>query len=194
MSRLPLVLAFLSTMPSAAILPAQSPSPVPPPADEAADWQATLNDRIERFGHRNWIAIVDSAYPAQASPGVETIVTGDDHLAVIKVVLARLAAYRHVRPIIYVDAELPYVAETDAAGIDAYRAALAQTLERRRAQGAPHAEIINRLDAAGEKFHVLVLKTNLALPYTSVFIELDCGYWSPEAEQRLRNAMEASAQ
>jgi hypothetical protein len=31
--------------------------------------------------------------------------------------------------------------------------------------------------------------TNLTLPYTSVFLELDCGYWSPEAEQRLRDAI-----
>jgi hypothetical protein len=37
---------------------------------------------------------------------------------------------------------------------------------------------------------VLILKTNLRLPYTSVFIELDCGYWSPEAERRLRDKME----
>jgi hypothetical protein len=37
-----------------------------------------------------------------------------------------------------------------------------------------------------------VLKTNMTLPYTSVFIELDCGYWSPEAEARLRAAMEAA--
>jgi len=31
-----------------------------------------------------------------------------------------------------------------------------------------------------------MIKTNLSLPYTSVFIWLDCGYWSDEAEKRLR--------
>jgi hypothetical protein len=30
------------------------------------------------------------------------------------------------------------------------------------------------------------------LPYTSVFIQLDCGYWSAEAEQRLRAAFSAT--
>jgi len=38
---------------------------------------------------------------------------------------------------------------------------------------------------------VLVIKTPLALPYTSVFVQLDCGYWTPEAEQQLRRAMPA---
>jgi hypothetical protein len=32
----------------------------------------------------------------------------------------------------------------------------------------------------------------MALPYTSVFLQLDCGYWSPEAEKRLRTTMGAT--
>jgi hypothetical protein len=36
---------------------------------------------------------------------------------------------------------------------------------------------------------VLVLKTRLTIPYTSVFIRLECGYWSADAEKRLRAAM-----
>ena len=48
------------------------------------------------------------------------------------------------------------------------------------------------LDAAGRAFRVLLLKTTLALPYTSVFVELDCGYWSAEAEAALRAAIAAS--
>ena len=39
---------------------------------------------------------------------------------------------------------------------------------------------------AGRNFSVLVVKTNMVLPYTSVFIELRASYWSDEAEQRLR--------
>ena len=53
----------------------------------------------------------------------------------------------------------------------------------------PHEELISRLDQAGAKFHILILKTDLKLPYTSVFIQLDCGYWSAEAEMKLREAM-----
>jgi hypothetical protein len=38
----------------------------------------------------------------------------------------------------------------------------------------------------------LIVKTDMTIPYTSVFFELDCGYWNAEAEQRLRQAMLAS--
>jgi hypothetical protein len=29
----------------------------------------------------------------------------------------------------------------------------------------------------------------MTIPYTSVFFELDCGYWNAAAEQRLRKAI-----
>jgi hypothetical protein len=44
-----------------------------------------------------------------------------------------------------------------------------------------HEEIIARLDRAGKLFRILILKSTLAIPYSSVFLELDCGYWSEEA-------------
>lgn len=31
--------------------------------------------------------------------------------------------------------------------------------------------------------------TNMTLPYTSVFLQLDCAYWKREAEQQLRARM-----
>ncbi len=49
-----------------------------------------------------------------------------------------------------------------------------------------------KLNEAARLYDVLVIKTNLTIPYTSVFLELDCGYWAPEAEQRLRRAMAAA--
>src|ERR1039458_10655620 len=30
---------------------------------------------------------------------------------------------------------------------------------------------------------MLLIKTDMTIPYTSVFFELDCGYWNAEAEQ-----------
>ena len=49
--------------------------------------------------------------------------------------------------------------------------------------------IIERLDEAARTFDVLIVKTDMALPYTSVFLELDCGYWSGESESALRERM-----
>jgi hypothetical protein len=107
----------------------------------------------------------------------------------MKAVLDQLAKAKHVRPLIFTDAELKAVPETDAAGVTAYREALSKLLGNTEAQSLPHEEIISKLDEAGKTFHILVLKTNLTVPYTSVFIRLECAYWKPEAEKRLRQAM-----
>ena len=45
------------------------------------------------------------------------------------------------------------------------------------------------IDEAGKTFQVLVFKTNMTIPYTSVFIRLDCKYWTDEQEKRLREKM-----
>jgi hypothetical protein len=157
------------------------------------DWEAVLARRLVAFGHRNWIVIADSAYPVQSRPGIETVVVDANHLEVVQALLDMLGKAKHVRPVIYLDAELPHVEDSDAPGISRFRSQLKRMLGRRAVLALPHEKIIDRLDKAGERFQVLVLKTNLTLPYTSVFVELDCGYWSDEAEGRLRKAMGKAA-
>ena len=56
-------------------------------------------------------------------------------------------------------------------------------------QCQPHEQIIGKLDEAGKTFKVLLIKTPLTKPYTSVFFQLECGYWNAESEKQLRNAM-----
>ena len=159
---------------------------------DAQDWHAQLRSELPLLGHRNWIAVVDSAYPLQTSPGVETVYTGDEQIEVIRAVLNALNATRHVTPVIYTDSELKHVPDDLAKGIAAYRADLQALLKGREVRSLPHEDIIARLDEAGATFHILVLKSTLTLPYTSVFFELDCGYWGPEKEQQLRKIIEAS--
>jgi len=155
----------------------------------AAEWRHFLAEALPLFGHRNWIVVADAAYPAQCAAGVETLSTGADHVEVVRALLAALEKYTHIRPVVLLDAELPHVPESAAPGIDAYRRTLAQTLGNVTTTSLQHEEIIARLDQAAQRFHVLVLKTDLTLPYTSVFFELECGYWSAEAERSMRGAM-----
>jgi hypothetical protein len=158
-------------------------------AQPRSDWRVRLNDELPLLGHRNWIAIVDSAYPLQTSAGVETVETNADQLDVVRIVLDQVSKAKHIRPVIFTDAELKVVPERDAAGVTAYRDSLRQILGTLQGQSMPHEEIISKLDEAGKTFHILVLKTRLTIPYTSVFIRLECGYWSADAEKRLRVAM-----
>ena len=156
----------------------------------AVSWERRVEKELPLLGHRNWIVVADSAYPAQISPGVEVIYTGEKALPVIEKVLELVDRAPHVGPVVYLDAELDHVPEAQAKGIGHYREKLAKLLADQKVVRLPHEELIARLDEAGKTFRVLVLKTDLTLPYTSVFLRLDCGYWTPEAEQQLRRAMQ----
>jgi L-fucose mutarotase/ribose pyranase (RbsD/FucU family) len=155
------------------------------------DWHARLRQELPLLGHRNWIAIVDSAYPLQTSAGVETIETGSDEVSVVREVLASLAEAKHVRPVVMMDAELPLVSE-DAPGVTRYREEVKSALGDRPVQYLLHERLIRQIDEIGGRFHILVLKTTLTVPYSSVFLRLDCKYWSDAAEDRLRKAMAAA--
>ena len=161
---------------------------------QAGDWREKLTKELPLFGHRNWIVIADAAYPAQSRAGIETIATEADQLEVVKAVFAALGKCHHVRPVVFTDAELKHVPEQYASGITSYREELGKLLSGLQVTAVPHEELIGRLDKAGETFRIMILKTKMTLPYTSVFIQLDCGYWSPEAEKKLRQAMKAAAE
>jgi len=68
------------------------------------------------------------------------------------------------------NAEMRFVAEKNAPGIGVYREALAKILGNKSVQ-------------------VLIIKTPLTLPYTSVFFQLECGYWNAASEKELRDAL-----
>jgi hypothetical protein len=163
-------------------------------AAQATSWQTKVNEDLPYLGHRNWILIVDSAYPLQSSSGVETVETNADQLDVVRFVLGAIDKSIHVRPDIYMDAELPYVQEEDAPGATAYRDAIEKLLDGQDIHSELHERLINEVDEAGRLVHVLVLKTRLTVPYSSVFIRLNCKYWGDDAEKRLRSKMGASSE
>jgi L-fucose mutarotase/ribose pyranase (RbsD/FucU family) len=158
-------------------------------APVASDWKTQLGSILPLFGHRNWIVVADSAYPAQSKPGIETIVSSADQLDVARHVLDAITAAAHVRANVYADQELAFVAEADAPGIADYRRDLSVVLQGARVAYIPHEQIIAKLDRSAQVFRILIVKTEMTIPYTSVFFELDCGYWNADAEQRLRQAI-----
>lgn len=183
------ILGILIAAAFACVIPAHGAAPSSP----QTNWQAKLSQMLPLLGHRNWILIVDSAYPLQTSPGVQTVETGDNDLDVVKDVLDEIDHSIHVRPIVYMDAELPFVPERDAPGVTEYRKRIKMILGGRPVTFLPHDELIRKVDEVGKTFDVLILKTNLTIPYTSVFLQLDCKYWSSDAEARLREAMKQAA-
>jgi len=158
-------------------------------ADMAMTWEQKLAQELPALGHRNWIVVADSAFPLQISPGIEVVVSGEDHFAVLEKVFKAIGASQHIRPRIYLDKELTYVTEDLAPGIEACRQKLDGMLKGREVVPVLHEELIARLDQVARTFRILMVKTNLTLPYTSVFMELDCGYWKPESEAKMRERM-----
>lgn len=154
-----------------------------------SDWKARVADTMPLMGHRNWILIVDSAYPLQSSPGVETIETNANQLDVLRYVLGSINSSIHVRPQIYMDRELPFVGDDDAPGVTKYRDEVQNILADYAIEQMLHERVINQIDETSKEFHVLVLKTTMTIPYSSVFIRLDCKYWSADAEKRMRQRM-----
>ena len=134
------------------------------------NWEEILKDRLQLYGHRNWLVIADSAYPAQSSQGIETIVADEEQTTVLDRVFAILRTCQHIKPRVYTDEELRFVPEQDAPGITSYREKLGSLLEGHEMCALPHEEIISRLDQVGERFRVLLIKSNTRIPYTSVFL------------------------
>jgi D-ribose pyranose/furanose isomerase RbsD len=155
-------------------------------------WERKLKHLVPDFGHRNWIVVADSAYPAQSNPGIETWSTGEDHIAVLEKIVRLINESGHVRANIYMDGELDRVSEHDAPGVTDLKKALDRVLSGQNARFLPHEQIIAKLDQNAKFFRIAIFKSNLAIPYTSVFLELDCGYWNENAEKRLRDSLENS--
>lgn len=162
---------------------------IPMNAANPISWQTKVQQELPLLGHRNWIVIVDSAYPLQTSPGIETVATGTDQLTVVREVLRSIADSRHVRPVVFMDAELPFVSEQEAPGVSKYRDAIKSALGDLRVHSVLHEHLIRDMNQTSNSFHVLILKTTLTIPYTSVFLRLDCKYWSDADEQNLRQNM-----
>lgn len=127
-----------------ALAPAFAQAPKP--------WRAILAERLNIYGHRNWIVIADSAYPLQSSPGIETILSSENQVETVRHVFAALARTPHLRPIVHIDRELQYVTDEDAPGIGAYRQLVTGIFESSLPDQKPeaqfHEQIIRQLDEA----------------------------------------------
>jgi hypothetical protein len=156
-------------------------------------WKEVLDADLHLLGHRNWILVVDKAFPEQSSPGMKYIYVEEDLLPTLQYVLGRVESSTHVNPVIYRDKELDFVSEMQVPGIEEFRNRSAELLEDRSVNTLLHTEVFELLDESASLFRVLVIKTNCTLPYTSVFLQMDCAYWNGNQEKVLREAMSDSS-
>jgi hypothetical protein len=173
----------------AGLLPACQNANQQLPLTESESWEQVLEEDLHLLGHRNWILVVDKAFPEQSSAGMKYLYVEQDLLPTLEYVLDAVTASSHVKPIIYQDKELSYISEEQVPGIEEFRSQAATTLAGKNVNTLLHDEVFGMLDESSSLFRVLVIKTNCTLPYTSVFLQLDCSYWGPENEKVLRERM-----
>ena len=161
------------------------------------NWKPQFDQKLPLLGHRNWIVIADKAFPEQNAAGMEVINTNENLLPVLKYVLQQVKASGHVKSVIYQDKELQFITESQAKGVTSFRLESEKLIKKGNTslelqpQTILHEAVFAKLDEASKLFKIVVLKTNETIPYTSVFLQLDCSYWNAEKEKQLREKMKS---
>lgn len=158
-------------------------------APETNNWKTILAEELPLLGHRNWILVVDKAFPAQNAPGIHVVNTGEEFLPVLKYTLEQISQSTHVKPIVYTDKELSFITPELESGIEPFKKSLQEVLQGADTQTILHDSVFTKIDEASKLFKVLVLKTEGTIAYSSVFLNLDCKYWTGEKESTLRESM-----
>ncbi|MEM1083637.1 MAG: hypothetical protein AAGI48_05905 [Verrucomicrobiota bacterium] len=153
-------------------------------------WKAAIEVQTAQLGYRNWIVVAEASFPAHNRPGTRQVNAYQPIPVVLDEVLRALERTEHVRPKIYVTKELRAVENDFAPGVDEYRQVLETALHGHVTTELDQDSLLTLVQDAQKSFDVLVIRTTTALPYSSVFLELQPGYWDGESEQRLREQMQ----
>ena len=150
------------------------------------DWKGSVNQQVNQLGYRNWIVVSEASFPAHSRAGVRQVNANAEVPEVVDYVLNALEQTQHVRPQVYLTREMRSVENDFAPGIDEMRKRIEQSLHGHESTELDQQSLITLLESANQSYDVLVIRTPTALPYTSVFLELQPGYWDAESEERLR--------
>lgn len=153
-------------------------------------WQGAVDRQAAQLGYRNWIIIAEASFPAHNKPGFRQVTADVEVPEAVDYVLKTLEQTEHVRPRVYLPRELRSVENDFAPGIEVARKKIHDSLHGHEANELDQQSLITLLEDASRSFDVLVIRTTTALPYTSVFLELQPGYWDAESETRLRDRIQ----
>jgi D-ribose pyranose/furanose isomerase RbsD len=153
-------------------------------------WRAAVDNQTSQLGYRNWIVIAEASFPAHSRSGVRQVAAPVEVPEAVDYVLQALERTENVRPHIYLTRELRSVENDFAPGIDALREKLRDSLHSHEHTELDQQSLLTLLEDANRSFDVLVIRTQTALPYSSVFLELKPGYWDADSEMRLRERIE----
>jgi hypothetical protein len=149
-------------------------------------WRKDVKRHVSELGFRNWIVIAESSFPAYSRPRARQVAADAESPEVLSYVLQVIAETQHVKPNVYLTRELRSMSNDAAPGIDEFKRRAQQTLLGLETTSLDQESLMSLVADADRSFDVLVVRTTSALPYSSIFIELQPGYWDADAEQQLR--------
>lgn len=152
-------------------------------------WKKEVEMQTAQLGYRNWIVIAEASFPAHSRAGIRQVNSYQPIPVVVDEVLRKLELTEHVRPKVYVPKELRVIENDFAPGVDEFRGELRTALHGYETIELEQDSLMTLMQDTRRSFDVLVIRTTTALPYTSVFMELQPGYWDGESESRLRRRM-----
>lgn len=155
-----------------------------------SNWQTAVDNQSAQLGYRNWIVIAEASFPAHNRPGLRQISAPVEVPEVVDYVIHSLEQTESVRPRVYLTRELRSVENDFAPGIDPLREKLKESLHGHEITELEQQSLLTLLQDANRSFDVLVIRTQTALPYSSVFMELQPGYWDSTSESALRERIE----
>ncbi|MFT6179773.1 MAG: hypothetical protein ACI9NQ_000905 [Paracoccaceae bacterium] len=152
-------------------------------------WGEVVSREVNALGIQNWVIVAESSFPVVSRRGVRTIVVDAEVPELVDYVVNELEKSETVTPSFSTARELPFVKNDRAPGVDEFRKLLKTALHGHPVREMDHRSLTLLAHSDSAKYAVLVLKTKTALPYSSVFIELDSGYWDRDSEDNLRRDM-----
>ncbi len=153
-------------------------------------WQGEIRHELGYLGARNWVVIAEAAFPIASRSGLRVIQVDADIPDVLESLEDLIEEKHHVKPRIHIAREIGRLDYDYAPGVDVHRAELEEALHGRQAVRLDHKILMSLVNNTAKSYRVLVIKTRTALPYSSVFVELDSGYWDAESETALRKSMD----
>lgn len=159
-------------------------------SNDESPWKSAVNRQTGQLGYRNWIVVAEASFPAFARTGVRQVPANVEIPVALDYVLQAIDQTQHVKPNICLTRELRSMSNDSAPGIDELRMKLKESLHGMETTSLEQESLMTLLADANRSFDVLIIRTKSTLPYSSVFIELQPGYWDAEAEQKLRERME----
>ncbi|MFT6863592.1 MAG: hypothetical protein ACJAVK_002153 [Akkermansiaceae bacterium] len=152
-------------------------------------WGETVAREVDALGIQNWIIIAESSFPLVSRGGVRTLVVDAEIPELVDYVVNHLESSENVNPTFNTARELPFVSNDRAPGIDQFRLNLKEALHGHEVRQMDNRSLSMLASSDASKFAVLVLKSKTSLPYSSVFVDLDSGYWDRDSEDKLRRDM-----